>query len=56
MHRLDLEPDLVAEPLFVTEPLVAAQPYVVYISAVNEGAESELSDPVTGTPVLAAAA
>lgn len=45
-----------SEPLFVTETLVAAQPYVVYISALNEGAESELSDPVTATPVLAAAA
>lgn len=45
-----------SEPLFVTESLEAAQPYIIYISATNEGAESDLSDPVTATPVLAAAA
>ena len=44
------------DPLFVLTGLTAGQVYQVYVSAVNEGAESELSSPVTGTPVLAAAA
>jgi len=45
-----------SEPLFVTEPLVAGQVYQVYVSAVNEGAESELSEPVNATAQLLAAA
>ncbi len=45
-----------AEPLFLTEALTAGQQYVVFISAVNEGAESDLSNAVNATPVLAAAA
>ncbi len=56
---LDPEPVLAGgsdEPLFVTEPLTPGQVYQVFVSAVNEGAESDLSDPVTATPVLAAAA
>jgi hypothetical protein len=56
---LDPEPLLAGsatEPLFVTEPLVAGQVYQIYVSAINEGAESELSEPVNATPVLAAAA
>lgn len=56
---LDPEPIFVGhstEPLFVTEPLTPGQTYVVYVSATNEGAESDLSDPVGATPVLAAAA
>lgn len=44
------------EPLFVTDPLTAGTVYQVYVSAINDGAESELSDPVNATPVLAAAA
>ena len=35
------------EPLLVTEPLVAGQEYLVYVSAVNEGAESLLSEAVS---------
>jgi hypothetical protein len=56
---LDPEPILAGsatEPLFVTEPLTAGQLYLVYVSATNEGAESELSEPVNATPPLAAAA
>ena len=56
---LDPEPILVgnsSEPLFVTESLVAGQQYVIYVSAVNEGAESDLSDPVSATALAAAAA
>ena len=56
---LDPEPILAGsatEPLFVTEPLVAGQLYQIYVSAINEGAESELSEPANATPVLAAAA
>ena len=44
------------EPLFVTEPLVAGQEYLVYVSAVNEGAESLLSEPVSATAAQQAAA
>jgi len=44
------------DPLFVIEGLTAGQAYLVYVSAVNAGAESELSEPVNGTPALAAAA
>lgn len=44
------------DPLFVIEGLTAGQMYQVYVSAVNDGAESELSTPVNATPVLAAAA
>lgn len=56
---LDPEPILAGsatEPLFVTEALTAGQLYQVYVSATNEGAESELSEPVNATPHLAAAA
>lgn len=44
------------EPLLVTEPLVAGQEYLIYVSATNYGAESQLSTPVPVTAVLAAAA
>ncbi len=44
------------EPLFLTEALSVGQVYSVFISAVNEGAESELSNAVSATPILAAAA
>ena len=44
------------EPLFVTDPLVAGQQYLIYVSALNEGAESELSEPVSATAHTAAAA
>lgn len=44
------------EPLLVTEPLTVGQVYRVFVSAVNEGAESLLSDGVNATPVLSAAA
>ncbi len=50
---VDPEPILAGS---ATEPLVAAQVYQVYVSAINEGAESELSLPVNATPVLAATA
>jgi hypothetical protein len=50
---LDPEPILAGS---ATEPLVAGQGYQIYISAINGGAESELSEPVNATPVLAAAA
>lgn len=56
---IDPEPVLAGsatEPLFLTEGLTAGQVYQVYVSAINEGAESELSVPVTATPVLSAAA
>ncbi len=56
---VDPEPVLAGgsdEPLFLSEALTPAQVYQVYVSAVNEGAESDLSDPVSATPVLAAAA
>ena len=56
---VDPEPILAGsatEPLFVSEPLEAGQVYQVYVSAVNEGAESELSEPVNATPLLAQAA
>jgi hypothetical protein len=43
-------------PLFVTEALTPGQVYLVYVSASNEGAESELSNAVSATPVLAQAA
>lgn len=61
VQRVIIDPEPIhvgtaSDPLFVTESLVAAQPYVVYVSAVNEGAESDLSDPVGATPVMAAAA
>ncbi len=45
-----------AEPLFVTESLTAGQQYLVYVSATNEGAESELSEPVSATTQLELAA
>jgi hypothetical protein len=44
------------DPLFVTEPLEVGQTYLIYVSAVNEGAESELSEPVSAVTVQAAAA
>lgn len=50
---VDPEPILAGS---ATEPLVAEQVYQVYVSAINEGAKSELSLPVNATPVLAAAA
>ncbi len=56
---IDPEPVLAGsstEPLFVTDPLTLGQIYSVFVSAVNEGAESELSNAVSSTPVLAAAA
>jgi len=45
-----------AEPFFLIPNLTAGQVYLVYASAVNSGAESELSAPGSGTPVQAAAA
>lgn len=45
-----------SEPLFVTEALTPGQVYAVFVSASNEGAESELSNAVNATPILAAAA
>lgn len=56
---LDPEPIPVGSspaPLFVTEALTPGQVYLVYVSASNEGAESDLSNAVSATPVLAAAA
>lgn len=44
------------EPLLITDPLVAGQEYLVYVSATNDGAESQLSTAVTVTAVAAAAA
>lgn len=44
------------DPLFVIEGLTAGQLYQVFVSATNSGATSELSEPVTATPVLAQAA
>jgi len=44
------------DPLFVITGLTAGQVYQIYVSAANEGADSLLSAPVSGTPVLAAAA
>ena len=44
------------DPLFVTTSLVAGQQYLVYVTAVNDGAESELSSPVSIVTLLAAAA
>lgn len=44
-----------ADPLFVTEGLTAGQEYLVYVSAVDEGAESELSAPVSATAQQSAA-
>jgi len=60
-QRLIVDPEPIlagssAEPLFVTEPLSEGQVYQVYVSATNEGAESELTEPVNATPALAAAA
>lgn len=56
---LDPEPILAGsatEPLFITSPLTVGTSYFVYVSAVNDGAESELSEPVNATPELAQAA
>ena len=44
------------DPLFNIAGLIPSQPYLIYVSAVNSGAESELSDGVSGTPVQQAAA
>lgn len=44
------------DPLFIITGLTAGQVYQVYVSAANDGAESQLSTPVNGTPLLAAAA
>jgi hypothetical protein len=44
------------DPLFIIEGLTAGQVYQVYVSAANDGAESQLSEPVNATPVLAVAA
>lgn len=44
------------DPLFIITGLTAGQVYQVYVSAANDGAESQLSEPVNGTPLLAAAA
>lgn len=44
------------EPLFVITDLAAGQSYQVFVSATNEGAESELSVPVQATAQAAAAA
>ena len=45
-----------ADPLFVIEGLATGQTYLIYVSAVNSGAESELSTPVSAETELAAAA
>jgi hypothetical protein len=60
-QRLIVDPVPVAlgtadEPLFISEALVPGQEYRVYVSASNEGAESQLSAPVNVTAVAAAAA
>lgn len=44
------------DPLFVITGLTAGQNYQVFVSATNEGAESELSEPVTATALAVAAA
>lgn len=44
------------DPIFVIPGLTAGQVYQIYVGASNEGAESLLSAPVNGTPILAAAA
>ncbi len=44
------------DPLFIITGLTAGQVYQVYVSAANDGAESQLSEPVNATPVLAIAA
>lgn len=56
---LDPEPILAggwSEPLFIIDGLQPGQNYLIYVSSVNSGAESELSDPVSATVQLAAAA
>ena len=45
-----------AEPLFIIPNLTTGQLYLIYVSAVNSGAESELSAQVPATPVQVAAA
>ncbi len=55
---VDTEPILTGsatEPLFVTVPLVPGAEYLIYVSAVNEGAESHLSEPVNARTLLAQA-
>ena len=44
------------EPLLITDPLTPGQEYLVYVSATNDGAESQLSTAVTVTAALEAAA
>lgn len=44
------------EPLFITDALEPGQTYLVFVSAVNDSAESELSAPVSVTAAQAAAA
>lgn len=62
VQRPEIDPEPVvaggsAAPLFVTEPLVPGTEYLVYVSAVNEGAESNLSTAVSArTSVVMAAA
>lgn len=63
VQRPEIDPEPVAAgrspaPLFVTDPLVPGTEYLVYVSAVNEGAESDLSTAVSaktrvvlGTPL-----
>lgn len=51
-QRPEIDPEPVAvgrsvAPLFVTEPLEPGTEYLVYVSAVNEGAESDLSTAVS---------
>lgn len=56
---VDPEPILAgsaSDPLFVITGLTAGQLYQVFVSATNEGAESELSLPVSATALVAAAA
>jgi hypothetical protein len=45
-----------SDPLFILTGLMPGQSYLVFVSAVNEGAESELSSAVSAVPQAAAAA
>ena len=60
-QRLIVDPEPVLAggargPLFVTAPLVPGAEYLIYVGAVNEGAESSLSEPVSAKPLLDQAA
>ncbi len=44
------------DPLFIITGLTPGQQYIIYVSAVNDGAESELSEPLSAETNAAAAA